>query len=552
MTNFYYIYCLKDKHPAKFSLKGIDEKRVYTLGYKNIEAVLTEVNSKEFESQKVKAKLEKDLKWTEEKVRNHQVVIEEAMKTSTVIPLKFLTLYKTEEKVKKVLEEKYNEFRELLDKLRGKEEWGLKVYVVDKEKLAEAIKKGDEELIKMGKEITEKPEGVKYFFEKQIEEKVKEKLDEQLDGYIKEVFDILAPFSVEKPVINKVLPVELTGKNKETTLREMILNISYLISKEKVGEFQKTVERIHHNIYFPKGLWLEYSGPWPPYNFAQTKFQGSAERSKQVLQVLMEKGFYLYCIRSQTAKPIEVVKTISGEGKVYIISYNDIEAVVSEVDLNEFGSEEIQKKAEEDLNWIKEKAQIHEYVIEQVMRVGPNLISVIPMKFGTIFKTEESLKECLRKNYQQFKDSLEKLKGKQEWGVKIYLKENIFRKTIEDKNEAVLAKKKEIESLPKGMAFFTQKQIGEIVNQEKDKELDRITEEIYESLGQLAFSKNKSKLLEKDFTGMLEEMLLNAFYLIEESKLASFQKKVGELKEKYNSLGFKVEVSGPWPSYHFA
>jgi len=102
------------------------------------------------------------------------------------------------------------------------------------------------------------------------------------------------------------------------------------------------------------------------------------------------------------------------------------------------------------------------------------------------------------------------------------------------------------------MAFFTQKQIGEIVNQEKDKELDRITEEIYESLGQLAFSKNKSKLLEKDFTGMLEEMLLNAFYLIEESKLASFQKKVGELKEKYNSLGFKVEVSGPWPSYHFA
>jgi len=283
MTNFYYIYCLKDKHPAKFSLKGIDEKRVYTLGYKNIEAVLTEVNSKEFEPQKVKAKLEKDLKWTEEKVRNHQAVIEEVMKTSTVIPLKFLTLYKTKEKVKQVLEEKYKEFRELLNKLKEKEEWGLKIYVVDREKLAEAIKKGDEELIKMAKEIAEKPEGVGYFFEKQIEEKVKEKLDEQLDGYIKEVFDILIPFSLEKPVINKLLPVELTSKTKELSLKEMILNISCLISKEKVGEFQKTIERIHNHIYLPKGLWLEYSGPWPPYNFAQTKFQGSAERSKQVL-----------------------------------------------------------------------------------------------------------------------------------------------------------------------------------------------------------------------------------------------------------------------------
>ncbi|MDP2967226.1 MAG: GvpL/GvpF family gas vesicle protein [bacterium] len=266
----------------------------------------------------------------------------------------------------------------------------------------------------------------------------------------------------------------------------------------------------------------------------------------------MEKGFYLYCIRPQTAKPIEVVKAISGEEKVYIISYDKIEAIVSKVDLNEFGSGEIQRKAHEDLNWIKEKAQIHEYVIEQAMRVGSNLISVIPMKFGTIFKTEESLKECLRNHYEQFRNSLEKLKGKQEWGVKVYFKEDIFRKNIADKNETVLAKKKEIESLPKGMAFFAQKQTDEIVNQEKDKELDRITEEIYECLGQLAFSKNKDKLLEKDFIGKIEEMVLNAFYLIEEKKLAQFQKKVEEFKGKYNPKGIEVEMSGPWPSYHFA
>jgi len=265
----------------------------------------------------------------------------------------------------------------------------------------------------------------------------------------------------------------------------------------------------------------------------------------------MSKGFYLYCIRKTGFPSIKVEKTIGG-GEVSIIPYEELEVVTSLVDLSEFGSEEIQRKAQEDLNWIKEKAQIHQYVIEQAMRVGSNLISVIPMKFGTIFKTEESLKECLRKNCQQFKDSLKKLKGKQEWGVKVYLKENIFRKTIEEKNEAVLAKKKEIESLPKGMAFFAQKQIDEVVGQEKNKELDRITEEIFENLGQLAFSKNKSKLLEKDFTGMTEEMIVNAFYLIEESKLDSFQKKVEELKEQYNSLGFEVEAAGPWPSYHFA
>ena len=262
-------------------------------------------------------------------------------------------------------------------------------------------------------------------------------------------------------------------------------------------------------------------------------------------------GFYLYCIREKCDKGFS--KTGLGGGQVYSVSYQDLEAVVSDVSLEEFGSEEIQKKAEEDVNWIKEQAQIHEEVIEQAMGKGNSqLVSVIPMQFGVIFKTKEKLEETLGNRYEELKKSLENLKGKQEWGVKVYLKENIFRKTIEEKNEQVLAKKKEIESMPKGMAFFAQKQIDKVVGQEKDKELDRITEEIFENLGQLAFSKNKSKLLEKDFSGMTEEMILNAFYLIEESKLDSFQKKVEELKEQYNSLGFEVEAAGPWPSYHFA
>jgi len=264
----------------------------------------------------------------------------------------------------------------------------------------------------------------------------------------------------------------------------------------------------------------------------------------------MDKGFYLYCIREKTNSNFPA-KGIDG-GVVFAIPYQDLEAIVSHVSLDKFGSEEIQKKAQEDLKWIKEKAQIHEYIIEQAMRAGPNLISVIPMKFGTIFKAEESLKESLSSHYEQFRNSLEKLKGKQEWGIKVYFKEDIFRKNIEDKNETILAKKKEIKSMPKGIAFFAQKQIDEIVNQERGKELDGIIEEIYKCLGQLAFSKNKDKLLEKGFTGKIEEMVLNAFYLIEEKELAQFQEKVEEIKGKYNSKGIEVGMNGPWPSYHFA
>jgi hypothetical protein len=267
----------------------------------------------------------------------------------------------------------------------------------------------------------------------------------------------------------------------------------------------------------------------------------------------MKKGFYLYCIRQKTNEPIDVQKTISGDGKVQIILYQDLEAIVSEVSLDEFGSEEIQKKAEENLDWIKEKAQIHEEVIEQAMvNANSKIIPVIPMQFGLIFKTIEKLQEPLKNNLEKFRKSLEYLTGKQEWGVKAFMNQKVFEELLEKGNPELLAKKKETESLPKGMAFFAKKQTAAIIDEIVEKELYKITNEINESLSQLAANFNKAKILEKDFTGMTEKMILNNFYLLEESKLNDFQKKVKELKEKFNPIGIGVIMSGPWPSYHFA
>jgi len=263
------------------------------------------------------------------------------------------------------------------------------------------------------------------------------------------------------------------------------------------------------------------------------------------------KGFYLYCITGETDSKFS--EEGMGGGEVFTIPYQDLRAIVSEVSLEEFGSEEIQKKAQEDLNWIKEKAQIHEEVIERAMGKSTNqLVSVIPMQFGVIFKTKEKLEETLSKNLEKFRKRLEYLTGKQEWGVKAFLNQKVFKEFLEKGSEEVLAKKKKAESLPKGMAFFAKKQAVSQINEIKEKELDKITGEIHESLSQLATSSNKAKILEKDFTGKIEQMILNSFYLIEETKLNDFQKKVEELKEKYNGKGIVIEMSGPWPSYHFA
>jgi len=267
----------------------------------------------------------------------------------------------------------------------------------------------------------------------------------------------------------------------------------------------------------------------------------------------MERGLYLYCIRLQTNETIEVLKTISGEEKIQIIPYLELEAVTSEVSIEEFSSEEIQKKAEEDLEWIKGKAQIHEEVIEQAMRTNNStIIPVIPMQFGVIFKSKEKLQETLYDNLEKFRKSLEFLAGRQEWGVKAFLNQKVFEEFLEKGNEELLAQKREAESLPKGLAFFAKKKVASKIDEIKGKELDKITNEIYESLSHSAVNLYKAKILEKDFTLMTEEMILNGFYLIKGSVLNEFKEKAEKFKEKFKPLGIEIEMSGPWPSYHFA
>lgn len=258
MAGFFYLYCIKDKTAKQFCLmKGMDDKRVYTIPYEEIEAVVTEVSPTAFSVKDIEVKMG-DIKWVEEKIRNHEFVIEEAMKEGgTTIPLKFLTLYKTEENLIGVLEEHYQKFQELLEQLKNKAEWGLKIYVANEKKLIEAIKKDDAEIKKLNDKMASAPPGVKYFLAKALNGKISKKIDERMEKYAEEIFKIFYSFSAQEPVPNRFWDGD----------RKKILSNSYLIPREKTEKFKRMADEVSKN-YSSKGIVLGCTGPWPPYNFA--------------------------------------------------------------------------------------------------------------------------------------------------------------------------------------------------------------------------------------------------------------------------------------------
>ena len=257
-----------------------------------------------------------------------------------------------------------------------------------------------------------------------------------------------------------------------------------------------------------------------------------------------DKGLiYLYCLTNKIPKLKEAEDLVDNARFFY---YQGLYAVVSNVSTDEF-SEENLKKNLADLEWIKTKAGIHEKVIETVMKNS----CVIPFKFGTIFNTEENLKIMLKEHIGEFKDTLKYLKGKEEWGVKIYcdmdkLKENLIR---EDKE--LLNIDKEINSASPGKAFILKKKKDELVNTSVNKKLNDYGQLIFERLNQHSIQSRINKLLPREVTERKEEMILNSAFLIKKNKVDNFMEAGGALKETFEEMGIFLDCTGPWPPYNF-
>ena len=252
---------------------------------------------------------------------------------------------------------------------------------------------------------------------------------------------------------------------------------------------------------------------------------------------------YLYCVTDKAPKLKEVENFID---KLYFIYRQGIYAVVSKVKENEF-SEENLKKNLANLDWIKEKANIHEKIIEGIMKHT----RVIPFKFGTIFNTEDNLKVMLEEHSEEFKVKLMNLEGKEEWGIKIYCDvERLKGSTIKEEDE-ILKIDKEINSSSSGKAYFLKKKKEELIKDALNKTINEYGQKSFETLKGLSIEARINKLLPKEVTEKKDDMILNSAFLIDKNKVTEFIQATDELKTEYNDKGLSFDCTGPWPPYNF-
>lgn len=261
-----YAYGLVNKNPEHLDIVGIDKQsKVYPVSESDMCVMVSKVDIDAFQNQ-VK-NLVSELTKTEgavqqgaaELLQAHEDVIDRLMQDTTVVPLKFGTILKDETAATQMLREQKEKFQNLLAKFTGKVEWGVKVYA-NKQALVKHLMQSEPRFISLQEKRATLSKGAAYLLDKKMEAEVKDAVATQLAQITERIFQELGKNAFEAK-LNTLLPQKLTGKKQE-----MILHAAYLIEREKEALFRQQGGNFIEEYKFME-LELEFSGPWPPYNF---------------------------------------------------------------------------------------------------------------------------------------------------------------------------------------------------------------------------------------------------------------------------------------------
>ena len=167
--------------------------------------------------------------------------------------------------------------------------------------------------------------------------------------------------------------------------------------------------------------------------------------------------------------------------------------------------------------------------------------TVIPMSFGTVFKTRDDIVELLRSAYDAFHDVLDKMQDKLEFGLKVLWDREVMVREIENQDEDVRRLKQEI-SAQKGSTYFARMQYGRLVDAALQAHSEKYLAEIFETLRDVAVASRANKPIG-------DKMIMNAAFLVSRDKEAAFDAKVKKIGGGHPELTFKY--TGPWPPYNF-
>lgn len=230
----------------------------------------------------------------------------------------------------------------------------------------------------------------------------------------------------------------------------------------------------------------------------------------------MAKGLYIYGIIAADGR-LEFGKIgIEGEN-VYTIDFNGVACVVSNSPAEEYMAD-------------KDHVEAHARVLEEVGKIH----SMLPMRFGTVAPSENNVLSFLKGHRKHIKELIKVLQGKVEIEIEVIWKDMkpIFFEIA--KSHPTLRRLKELSrEKTRDELIMAGELVSRLLHERKEQEREKFIKAL--------------KRLCVEYQVMpsnLDEMILNASFLVDSKKLDEFNKAADALADKYSDE-VRIRYIGP-------
>jgi hypothetical protein len=233
-------------------------------------------------------------------------------------------------------------------------------------------------------------------------------------------------------------------------------------------------------------------------------------------------AWYAYCITEQGTFqqarvrrpfPIEQLKGLNGAP---VLGYPSGEFVV-------VVSEHITGTT----NLTQESILDHARVVSDCFK----LATVLPFRFGTIFETDEALRQSVRSNKKNFSESVSKLKGKSEMHLKLVVKVDgsIAEAVVEG-------------DLPRvGGEYLSRLREKASRDRERQSKARALSVQVHKLFNPL----QEEVVCKKNNAGLV----IDIAHLIDSGSVEKYQNRYSTAMRHFKDC--QISLTGPWPPYHF-
>ncbi len=235
-------------------------------------------------------------------------------------------------------------------------------------------------------------------------------------------------------------------------------------------------------------------------------------------------AWYAYCLTelqtltngNRSRRPF-LIENVQGVNSASVFGYpsGDFAVIVSEYDRG--------------AGQLDEKSVIeHARVVSLCFRQG----TVLPFRFGTIFDTDDALRQAVRGNRKAFGQSVQRLRGKAEMHIKLVVRDGSLRDAMTDTQ------------LPDtvGREYLAQLRVKASRDRERQTKARALSVQIHKLFNPLEEEISCKKV-------DAEGMLIDIAHLIDSKSVEKYQNRYTTAAKQLKNC--EVNISGPWPPYHF-